>query len=222
MFRQERFPYAVAYGAALGDEWVVDSHQPGRGGVPGRYKGGADLVDVRIDLDGDGALETAERAPVSDLRLRHRSRDAVIWTRTLVVPPQHENRVLGALAGAYLESTAPAGPLAADFQPRDPTAPVRWTARVLDTLPMSVDGREAHGVLVDASFLGPFGASRPTRVALVFVRTSHVWEDADLGYRRTWPVVLVAGYMTDAESFEGGWDHFARFLGQVRIMPAEE
>lgn len=218
-FHHVEHPYSVSY-ASLGPDWMVDSHQLRGNGTPGRAKG-SDIVALRVDSNDDGVAEPVGRTPVSDLRLRHRSHDAVVWTRSLVVPAQLETRPLPALGDAYLASAVTAGALGADLFPTDMNAPPAWNLRVVDTIQTSVDGHEAFGVLADIVPRVPTYASRPSRVALVFVRTRNTWTDTTRAYDRHWPVALVAGYMTDASSFDGGWDYFRAFLASIDIRDHE-
>ena len=218
-FHHVEHPYTVSYGA-VGPDWIVDSHQLRGNGQPGRAKG-SDMVPLRVDANDDGVAEQVGRAPVSDLRLRHRTRDAVVWTRSLVVPAQLETRPLPALGDAYLASTVTAGALGADFFPADADAPPAWNIRVVDTIQTSVDGHEAFGMLVDVAPRVPTYASRPSRVALIFVRTDHTWTETSRAHDRHWPVALVAGYMTDAASFDGGWGYFRAFVASIDIQDHE-
>lgn len=174
-----------------------------------------------LDLDGDGILETLEREYLYDLRMRHVRSNGLIWVRTVPLELDLQEVELDVLARNYVENIASSGFLLARVAPGVvAVGERRFASRVLDQLPIRVDGYEAYGVLLEVASVAQLQLSEASRIenaVIVLSRAPFGWREWSSEGYRDWPVIVIAGYSNSPAEFEQGLPDFDTLLAAIDL-----
>ena len=223
-FESERHGYAIPWagrrGIDLGDAWEVESHVVRhRTGLPETPKRGAGFEGpLALDLDGDGEREHFLDGLYYDLRLRNREDGGVIWVRQVPLPRALESMPLGSIAERWAGDVERGRGLALPVD-RAPSTPAARGVQVIDGAPLTVSGRDAYGLLVDAPDDGELSVGTRegrVRAAVVLVRSPVALEETSaLGVRR-FAAILIVGYASAPARFDPDLEELTRFLRMIK------
>jgi hypothetical protein len=221
-YHHPRYGYGVRYlgGSAaqlLGTEWVLDNFTLEQGVPQSMKEGKAYTVKRTYDLDDDGVVDkTVEDEPLFDLRFEHRRLGAVIWLRTLPISTSLGERDLRVLAQNYVKEVSGAGITAVEFGPGTTVAvEQRFASRPLSESACALGVREAHRIdfevaNVDQLELSP--DARWERARIVLLRPGFVHNEANLFKKGQFPVLMIAGLVSNPEDFDSVAPAFHQFL----------
>lgn len=211
-FRHPRFDYhvgAVGPGSLLGPGWQLDNYQLDRSGRPLASKRGQDYrVRRRVDVDGDGVIDSLGEEDAYDLRFLSRTDAGVVWVRTAPLSSQLAHTDLRVLMRLYVEGIAGTGLMLTDLGAgRVEVVERRYATREVASGPTVVDGREAFEATIEIANVDQLELSRDARwqrARIVLVRTDLLWApvgSSSRTLRQLLPVLMVVGYSNLPEDF---------------------
>lgn len=225
-FVHPSYGYHIGYGSGRRDvwysgEWRVENYTRDDDGEWFRLGAAQYWHRPMIDLDADGFADPLGPAYLYDLRLRHVRSNGMIWVRTVPVPLDLQQVDLAVLARNYVEniagggvSVAVVGTVAIAVSDR------RYASRILDQMPMQVDGMDAYGVVLEVASVEQLqlpGAAPSEHAALVLMRAPFGWREWNASGYRDWPVLVVAGYSNSPAEFQHGLGDFERLLAEIDL-----
>jgi hypothetical protein len=218
-YRHPLVEYQIANredGTFLGPLWVLDNYRAD--GTPKDTP--AYVVTFRYDRDGDGDLENLGRRPLDDLRFRSTRDAGTIWARTIPLPRSFATTELSVLLRLIVDGISSTGTVAASVDRDTVVATARtFTASVLDTRVIAVDGREGIVATIDVANLAQLQldpSARTERVRLVLVRTDYrIPLDPREMYGGLAPGLLMLGYSNLPAEYERSLGEFEDLVARV-------
>lgn len=220
----ETYGYRVASAdpwTFISEDWRVESHEAD-GNAIGDQKTSSDHVyTVSLDLEGDGTDEPLNQAPYYDLRLDHRRNNGRIWLRTFPIPDSVQDKDLQVLVENFVENIAAEGYYTAGVSAGHLVVQSRtYATKMLDTQRIGVSQQDAAAVLFDVANVNQLQMSadaRAARAMVVMIRTPYEFTFSSARGRRSWPVLMLAGYANAPADFDGGLEDFKRFLQSIDL-----